>query len=207
MDRELLTKTLQYIAENASLETRWLYTLYTMEFAGATKIAKAIQRMPADLDMLEHWKDETRHAFVFRKLADRAFEESDAINNRNALSRNAALRYFHRMDRSALQLLKEEGLNDQKHSYLLTTLLIENRAMKIYPLYRSITKRTDVKDELTEIIKEEANHKKPLEYSFYSECENAQVIFARANQMESTLFSHFWQNISTGVEATLNSKF
>lgn len=59
--------------------------------------------------------------------------------------------------------LGEAGVDDGTLAYLLTTTLVERRAMMLYPLLRAATSRDDVRREMSAIIAEEAAHKGPLE--------------------------------------------
>lgn len=196
MDRQRILNSLQSIADSEELETRWLFTLAGLELTGARKIARAIEKMPVTLDMLKHWKDEVRHAYAFRQLAESQLKQT---GGQLYIARNDALHYFHSMDRSAAEILEDRGLRTPLFTYLLTTMLIEERAMMIYPLYRSVTKRHDVKQELSEIIQEEATHKKPLEDLFYNECSIGEDIFKEASAMESGLFSRFWERVDAKI--------
>lgn len=158
--RSKTKEVLKQIAANPKLEARWLNTLSLLEFIGARKIAKTVaSKKHPPLFILEHQADETRHAFVFKKLA----EEEESIHETDYLCGEEGIHYFQSLDQASEGWLREKVRKDVFANYLLTTTLIERRAIQLYPLYRSLTKNKNVKNALTQIIVEESNHRKPIE--------------------------------------------
>jgi rubrerythrin len=106
--------------------------------------------------VLEHQADETRHAYIFKRLSQSLSDNGDAY-----LCENEAVNYFQSLDRQMAEWLKEKNFapTDSYPNYLLTTSLIERRAMALYPVYRDTTSQESVRDELKQIIAEEMNHR------------------------------------------------
>lgn len=161
--RSRTKETLKQIAADPQVEARWLNTISLLEFIGSRKIAKTVASgKHPPLFILEHHADETRHAYIFKKLA----QETKLISDHDYLAPQESIKYFESLDHGVEAWLQKK-LNRKKKdtflNYLLTTTLIERRAMQLYPLYRSITKNKKIRAELTQIIIEESNHKKPIE--------------------------------------------
>ena len=152
--------TLQKIASSKKLETRWLNTLSLLEYIGARKISKTVCLGHPSLEIMQHYADETRHAYIFRKLS------ANLAGGKTAgyLCPDEATSYFQMLDTFVAEWLSEiTGKDDPYQNYLFVTCMIERRAMKMYPLYMASTKNSGVKNELQEIIKEEACHRDIIE--------------------------------------------
>jgi hypothetical protein len=158
--RERLKKVLNSLAHDRELESRWLNTLSLLEFIGARKIGKTMCQTHPSATVLDHWADETRHAYAFKALCEQLFQgQCDSY-----LAVDAATNYFQQLDQSATKWLRESvGVEDTPLNYLLVTTLIERRAMMVYPLYRAATTHDFIADELQKIVVEEQDHRVELE--------------------------------------------
>lgn len=150
---------LQGILADPKLEASWLNTVSLMELIGARKIAKTVCRSHPSVEILEHFADESRHALAFKKLA-----EAIEPKIKSYLCREEAVTYFQSLDHGLKQqIIALTGQEDEFLNYLMTTTVIERRAMKLYPLYRELSTNPVVRDELERVIGEESNHRVPLE--------------------------------------------
>jgi len=150
---------LQNITSDSKLEARWLNTVSLLELIGARKIAKTVCRTHPQVEILEHFADESRHALAFKKLA---LSVDPQVSD--YLCRDEAIKYFQSLDYGIKARIRElTGADDEFLNYLLTTTLIERRAMKLYPLYREISRNPVVIAELDRVISEETSHRVPLE--------------------------------------------
>lgn len=147
------------ITADAQLEARWLNTVSLLELIGARKIAKTVCRTHPQVEILEHFADESRHALAFKKLALAVDPQVSAY-----LCRDEAMVYFQSLDHGLKAQIRDLiGIDDEFLNYLLTTTLIERRAMKLYPVYREISRHSVVVAELDRVIAEETSHRAPLE--------------------------------------------
>ena len=155
-----MKRLLKKITSDPDCEARWLNTISLLEHIGARKISKTVAQTHPTLSILEHYADETRHAYAFKRLSLQLAEKGT-----NAyLCRNEAIDYFQGLDRQTDAWIQEHiGSEDHYANYLLTTSLIERRAMQLYPLYRDTTQHDEVRAELDKIIQEEANHRKAID--------------------------------------------
>lgn len=158
--RERLKHFLSRVTLNPTLEAGWLHTVSLLEFTGARKISRTVADHHPSLDVLEHLADETRHALAFKRLA----EEVGGAPAQRYLCAPEGGAYIQKLDR-ALSTWSEKvlGRHDERAFYLLTTTLIERRAMQLYPLYRATTSQECVREELRKVITEEQNHRVSIE--------------------------------------------
>ncbi len=151
---------LQSIISSPRLEARWLATLSVMEGIGARKICLTVCQSHPTQEVLKHFADESRHAYAFKRLSELVGKNSVQEN----LCGDEAISYFQMLDAGVTDFLSDlPATGDQYANYLLVTSLIEKRAMKLYPLYLSVSQNPDVKDELKQIILEESDHKPGIE--------------------------------------------
>ena len=165
---------------DAGRHARFLNTLSLLEYIGVRKILKSQPAEGLSAEMLEHILEEARHAYVLKRLALRVGGESVATYAAPALlCGEEARRYIQTLDRSAEIDLKESrdsasgaaatggavpagGVSPASGSasvnYLYTTLLIEERAGAVYPLYEPLLARVGLGGVLAGIIREEEGH-------------------------------------------------
>ena len=152
-------RLLSRVTSETSLEARWLNTLSLLEHVGSRKIQRSVGESHDDPSILEHAADEARHAAAVKKLS---FELGGTDSG--YLAKDAALTYFHRVDHDLNDWVRQRvPAHDTEASYLLTTALIERRAMVVYPLYAQVTPHDFVKDEIARIIEEELQHRNQIE--------------------------------------------
>jgi len=145
------TAALSPIVADPHLEARWLATLAAMEQVGVRKIVKTMETVPATVDMLEHLHHEAGHAYLFAALAERD-------GTAKPLALRAGLAWFQATDAEVGALI-----DDTELAYLVTTTLVERRAMFLYPLYKARTSDDTVRTTMDRIIQEEASHRRPIE--------------------------------------------
>ena len=165
---------------DAARHARFLNTLSLLEYIGVRKILKSQPAEGLSAEMLEHILEEARHAYVLKRLALRVGGEAVATYAAPALlCGEEARRYIQTLDRSAEIDLKESrdsasgaaatggavpagGVSPASGSasvnYLYTTLLIEERAGAVYPLYEPLLARVGLGGVLAGIIREEEGH-------------------------------------------------
>ena len=154
-----MKEILQSIIKNPKTEARWLNTISLLEHIGARKISKTVGEKHPSLSVLNHFADESKHAFLFKKM-------SLALDPacKTYLCAEEAVSYFQGMDQEISRwLLKIFGKENVYASYLWTTTVIERRAMMLYPAYERITKNKVVQQNLLEIIEDEKTHRGPIE--------------------------------------------
>lgn len=193
--KELLEK----IAAKPSLEARWLNTLSLLEYIGARKIGKTFSKEHPSIEVLEHHADETRHAYAFKRLSAIVSGGEDL----GYLCPEAAVDYFQTLDKTLTEwITRLTSKIDSRQNYLLVTSIVERRAMKLYPVYRRITRNGFIRDELKRVVEEEANHRRAIE----DEClkilnRNDVPEFDECDRMEEALFAKFQEAVEKAISA------
>lgn len=185
MIRDKLKTLLDAICDDVEVEARWLNTLSLLEYIGARKIGKTMCRTHPSAVVLDHWADETRHAYAFKQLC----EELSGGEFDEYLAHDQAINFFQTLDERASHWVTEAtGDDDRRQNYLLVTTLIERRAMMVYPLYRAATSHDFVRDELQAIIVEEQDHRVEIEERAIAHLEERGVDIEAAFALEEDLF-------------------
>lgn len=192
-----MKEALEIIVQSPALESRWLNTVSMLEYIGARKIGKTFSKMHPPLEILEHHADETRHAFAFKKLSTMVAGK----DHENYLCADAGVAYFQTLDKEISDwVARLTGKEDPYQSYLFVTTIIERRAMKLYPLYRKLTRNGFVRDEVKKIIEEEANHKKSIEDKAFRILDRYDIPdFQDCESIEERLFLTFSETIHYDV--------
>ncbi len=182
--RHVLT---QIVADNIT-EGKWLHTLSLLEHIGARKIGKTVAQKHPTLAVLEHHADEARHAFVFKKLSRHVLgEEPQAY-----FCAEGAVYYFQNLDQKVQEWIKKKFQRDDTYlNYLVVTCLIERRAMKLYPLYRSMTSHAFIAEELQRVILEEASHRETIETQVKEVLRQNDLSLTDIENIEEGLFQDF----------------
>jgi hypothetical protein len=158
--RERIQAVLKQIAAEPTLEARWLNTLSLLEFIGARKISRTVADRHPSLEVLGHLADETRHALAFKRLAC----EVAGTEISEYLCPQEAAAWFQTLDRElAAWTTRAVGHEDVRLNYLVTTTLVEQRAMVLYPLYKAATRQAAVRAELGKVVTEEQSHRREIE--------------------------------------------
>lgn len=189
---------LEKIAAKPSLEARWLNTLSLLEYIGARKIGKTFSKMHPPIEVLEHHADETRHAYAFKRLSAVVSGGEDL----GYLCSEEAIDYFQTLDKTLSEwMTKLTGRNDSNQNYLIVTSIVERRAMKLYPLYRRITRNGFVRDELKRVIEEENAHRRSIEEACLKILNRNDVPdFEECERMEDALFLKFQDALENSIK-------
>jgi len=194
-----MKEILEKIAAKPSLEARWLNTLSLLEYIGARKIGKTFSKVHPSMEVLEHHADETRHAFAFKRLSAIVSGGEDF----GYLCPEEAIDYFQTLDKTISDwMTKLTSRNDATQNYLIVTAVIERRAMKLYPVYRRITRNGFIRDELKRIVEEEAAHRRSIEDGCLKIMNRNDVPdFEECDRMEEELFARFQQAVEKAITA------
>lgn len=153
-----LNALLVQLITHPGLHARFLNTLSFMELCGAQKLARLGKSITASTFWLEHVAEEYRHAFFLRSLAGKLHHHFDAYTTENTLALMASKNYIGLMDTNLCRLLKKHDLLSPEHAYVLTTLVIELRALPFYRLYQEMLDSHAVGISVKSIISEEEHH-------------------------------------------------
>jgi len=142
---------LKTVCRAATLHARLLNTLSLLEHIGSRKIMASCGRA-LDRDVLQHLAEETRHAFFFKRAAENVSGTPLGFSRGEVLALPQAKNYMDRLD--AFIAKKARGTN----AYVVTSLVVELRAVWFYKLYQQILGEAGSPLNLNSILAEENKH-------------------------------------------------
>ena len=147
---------LQAVVANSEMHARFLNTLSLLEYIGARKIMKSQEEHQITPTILAHMTEEIRHAQILKKLAikigsDRVMSYSEG----SLLCGDEGRAYIQAIDRKACEVVGEQKVF---LNYLLTTLVVEERAQELYPYYDELLTPLGLAGPLRAIFREEEEH-------------------------------------------------
>lgn len=142
--------------ERPQEHARFLNTLALLEHIGSRKIMVSQTGGPLGQHVLKHLAEETRHAFFFKRAAERLARRTLAFEAEDTIRPVAAMMYFGRLDASI-----SAALGTPVHPevpYLYVSLIIELRAIWAYRLYHQVLSEQGMSLSLKSILAEEEMH-------------------------------------------------
>jgi hypothetical protein len=153
---EPTSEILARIVDDRALHARFLNTLSMMEHMGSYKIM-ATQKGPLiDQATLKHSAEEGRHAFFFKRLAERDAGRALTYGADDLLAAAAARNYFQRLEASVVSALGTDA--DRRAAYLTMSLTVEFRAVWAYRIYQTVLTGAGQAISLKSLLAEEAGH-------------------------------------------------
>ena len=138
------------------LHARFVNTLSMLEYLGARKILKSQRADSISLEILRHAAEEIRHAQILKSLALRwSGGELRGYREEELLCGRQAREYFHRLEEECALM---HSRTEPTQVYTLTTLLVEKRAVRFYPVYALALKKAGIPNALGAILNDERNH-------------------------------------------------
>lgn len=183
---------LQEILNSEAAHYHWLRSLSYLEYIGYRKMVKALGYGEMNQGVYHHLTDEIRHSFMLKELAEKAFDgkfqhvpfEKDLVT--------LAESYFHDVDEAIHQWVVYSSGEERPYlCYLLTSYLIEKRAMTVYPSYFAQVQEAAAKVIIQKIIKDERDHLGYLETHLANLPEKAAFDHSNLWQFETTRFHEY----------------
>ena len=146
---------------NLNLHAKLINTFSLMEYIGGRKILKSQLESKVTEALLSHVAEEVRHAMTLKRLALKLSDGGlHSYGDEHVLGGQAARHYMQKVDRGAADYFKSD---DAWKNYLLTTWLIEERALLVYPLYEEVMESLGHKGYFKMILKDEERHSQFIE--------------------------------------------
>jgi hypothetical protein len=197
------TTILSHLAEVPDLHARFINTLSLLEYRGARKILKSQPSSVLTADLLAHIAEELRHAQVLKKVALKLSKgHLTTYAEDHLLCAQEAQVYIQTVDFAAVEFL---GSKDPWLNYLSTTLLLEERAMKIYPAYDELLTKLGFPGVLKAIVREEEAHLQEVLQNLTLQSSFTDANLATLRRIEDQAFSQFAQAIEKSLDASCNS--
>jgi hypothetical protein len=181
---------LQAICADVGLHARFLNTLSLLEHIGSRKIMLARGVAP-DGGMLQHLAEETRHAFFFKRAAEKVGRQSLDYSGSRTLAGTAARFYVGRLDARVTSAL---GGNDSL-PYVYMSLIIEDRAIWAYRIYQRVLTDAGCAISLKPVLAEEKLHLKSMLDHIERRDVKARQRIAEFCAFEHLCFERLWNAI------------
>lgn len=162
---------------------RFLNLLSLLEHIGSRKIMLSQMKGVLTQDILKHLAEETRHAFFFKREAEKlAGRTIDGYAPDDTLAAASGRLYFGRLDAGLTRGLAGEA------GYLWVSLIVELRALWVYRLYQQALDAAGLKLSLRGVIAEEDRHLEEMIARLDALGFDADARLAPALALEQTLF-------------------
>ena len=181
----------------ASNHYLWLQSLSYLEYIGYRKMVKALgydQLMSQSVQT--HLSDEIEHSLLFKNQLKQLFSKDTqlklgAVQKLQSIAEN----YFQSLDSAVEECVQKKYGDVPFLSYLETSLIIEKRAMQVYPSYQAQLAESSLKQTVLKVIRDEADHLKNLDRTLhqYPLLNQSQ---SQLTEIESQLFNHFLLEMS-----------
>jgi CRISPR/Cas system-associated endonuclease Cas3-HD len=186
------------LSQQPHLHARFLNTLSFLEYIGARKIMKSQEESLVTPSVLAHATEEIRHAQIIKKLALKVGAKSVYTYQPEALlCGDEAKAYIHGIDYKAQAVLGEK---DSWRNYLLTTLVVEERAQELYPYYDEVLSAIGLGGPLKTIVREEVGHLEEVVEKLKVAGQVSEDMIHQVRQEEQKLYNQFFQAIDKIIQ-------
>lgn len=147
---------LRRVIANPADHTRFLNLLSLLEHIGSRKIMLSQMKGILTQDILKHLAEETRHAFFFKREAEKlAGHALEGYGDIETMAAGSGRLYFGRLDAGLARDLSE---SHPETAYLWVSLVIELRALWVYGVYQQELVEARFPMPLKSILAEESRH-------------------------------------------------
>ncbi len=177
--------------------TRFLNLLSLLEHVGSRKIMLSQMKGILTQDILKHLAEETRHAFFFKREAEKlAGRKLEGYSDAETLGAGPGKLYFGRLDAG---LTRHLGHQHAETGYLWVSLVVELRAIWVYRLYQNELKAAGYPLPLKSIIAEEDKHLIDMIDRLAEIGFDTSAALSAAQVLEKTLFQRLFAGLDAGV--------
>ena len=176
---------------------RFLNMLSMLEHMGSRKIMLSQMKGVLTQDILKHLAEEARHAFFFKREAEKLSGESINGYPENAtLSASAARFYFERLDAGLTANMLSKDQREMR--YLWVSFVVELRAIWVYRFYQEALSEADHPMSLKGVIAEEDRHLIDMASRLDEIGFNAAELLSAACALEKGLFEKLLGSLQQG---------
>lgn len=183
---------------------RFLNMLSLMEHIGSRKIMRSQSGGPLGLEILKHLSEEARHAYFFKRLAERVGGAADDYSERHTLVPTAAAMYVGRLDAGINRALGTGG--HVEVPYLYVSMIIEHRAIWAYRHYHEVLTEKDTGLSLKSVMAEEELHLPQMVERLDALNEDTSVRLPAFLEMEDGLFRTLWRAVEDACRHPLSER-
>ncbi|MBL4693091.1 MAG: hypothetical protein JKY92_07150 [Magnetovibrio sp.] len=150
------------IVQNRPLHARFLNTLSMMEHMGSRRIMMTQSNAGLGQETLKHMSEEVRHAFFFKRQADKMAGRPMDYAESDMLAAPFARMYIKRLVSYIALDVKDEA-EPLRVAYLYMSMIIEFRAVWSFELFQKSLDGAGVKVSLKSLLAEEQGHLAEME--------------------------------------------
>ena len=136
---------------------RFLNTLSMLEHMGSRRIMLTRGAGNLDQTTLKHMADESRHAFFFKRQADRFAGRSLGYVDADMIAPASARMYFRRLEARIARDMRGDA-DPSLVTYLYMSLIVELRAIWAFAVYQARLDQAGVRLSLKSLLAEEQGH-------------------------------------------------
>ena len=147
---------LGWFCAHPAAHARFVNTLSLMEHIGSRKIMASQSDRGLSGDTLRHLAEETRHAYFFKRAAEKLAHRALSYSASETIAGAAARFYMERLDAEILHELDVSA--ESPLLYLYMSLIVELRAVWFYRLYQETLAEHEQNLSLRSVLAEEELH-------------------------------------------------
>jgi len=192
-----LPKFLRAVCADENLLSRFLNMLSMMEHIGSRKIMLSQMHGRLDQETLKHLAEETRHAFFFKRNAERFAGRELEYAPADMMACTAAPMYFGRLDGAAARCANPAWPDHAP--YILVSLLIELRAGWLYHAFDEALVAANMPLSLKSVIAEEEMHLRDMTEAAGAAIGGDAVVIEHLMATEQKLFEKLWTTLQSEI--------
>jgi len=192
---------LRDVIADAASHVRFLNLLSLLEHIGSRKIMLSQMKGILTQDILKHLAEETRHAFFFKREAEKlAGHGLEGYTDAETLAAGSGKLYFGRLDSGLTRgMTSNGGKVHAETGYLWVSLVIELRAIWVYRLYQKAVTEAGYPLPLKGIIAEEDKHLIDMVDRLGEIGFDTAAALPGAMALEKTLFTRLFAAMQAGI--------
>lgn len=176
---------------------RFLNLLSLLEHTGSRKIMLSQMKGILTQDILKHLAEETRHAFFFKREAEKLAGRPLEGYHDDTLTAGPGQLYFGRLDAGLTRDMPEKS--HAEIGYLWVSLVVELRALWVYRMYQQALADAQYPLPLKGIIAEEDRHLEDMVARLDELGFDTKAALPGAIALEKTLFEKLLGHMQAGI--------
>ncbi len=182
---------LENIVEDKPRHALFLNMLAMLEHLGSRKIMVSQMNRVMTQDTLQHLSEEARHAYFFKRNAERVAGKSlDGWTDENTMCRIPSAMYFGRLDAGITKQVGEDN------AYGWVSLIIELRACWLYAIYQDVLEASSDHMSLKSLLAEEDHHLAEM----FEMCGEEYDVLKELSAFETELFVKLWTRLEQDLD-------
>jgi hypothetical protein len=184
---------LTQICAHPPTHARFLNTLSLMEHIGSRKIMASRSGQDLGGDTLRHLAEETRHAYFFKRAAEKLARREIGFRPSELMAGAAARAYMGRLDAGITRALSSAAATPLPYLYM--SLIVELRAVWFYRHYQEVLDRHAPLLSLKSVLAEEELHLAAMLARLGEMDRECTVRVTRFEELEQQRFRVLWDAI------------